>query len=132
LIVLDTHALIWWVNGDLETHSPAAAAALAAEGPDGDILISAITAWEVAMLSARGRLSLAMEVSVWLAIVAEIESVRFVSIDWDLGVKAVELPGEFHKDPADRLIVATARSFDAAIVTADEKIRAYPHVRSVW
>ena len=67
-----------------------------------------------------------------LAAVAEIESVRFVPVDTEIATKSVTLPGEFHKDPTDRMIVATARKFGAPLVTKDEKIRAYAHVKTVW
>jgi PIN domain nuclease of toxin-antitoxin system len=67
-----------------------------------------------------------------LAVVEEIEAVTFIPVGNELAVNAVELPGEFHKDPADRLIVATARKFAVRLVMADEKIRAYPHVWTIW
>lgn len=132
MIVLDTHTLIWWASGEHEQLSPAARAAISAELENGEILVSSISAWELAMLVARGRVDLSMDVSSWLAVVGEIEAVRFVPVDNDIGVKSTELPGEFHKDPADRIIVATARKFAAPLVSADEKIRAYAHVRVVW
>ena len=128
---MDTHCLCWWVDGGQEL-SNAAAAAIAAEGSDGDILISSITAWEIAMLVARGRLRLSMDTGAWLAVVEEIRAVSVVSVDNAIAVAAVALPGEFHKDPADRMIVATARKFGVPIVTADEKIRNYAHVRTIW
>jgi PIN domain nuclease of toxin-antitoxin system len=132
LILLDTHCLFWWVNDDQGKLSADALAAIAAERPGGEILISSITAWEVAMLVARGRLGLSMDTAAWLATVQEIEEVKFIPVDNEIAVQAVTLPAEFHKDPADRLIVATARKFAAPLVTADEKIRGYPHVRTIW
>lgn len=106
--------------------------AIATELQEGELLISSMTAWEIAMLVDRGRLILSMDATAWLAAVEAIEAVRFVPTDNEIGVKSVELPGEFHRDPADRVIVATARKFGVPIVTADEKIRAYPHVRTIW
>jgi PIN domain nuclease of toxin-antitoxin system len=132
LILLDTHCLFWWVNDDQGKLSADASAAIAAERPGGEILISSITAWEVAMLVARGRLGLSMDTAAWLATVQEIEEVKFIPVDNEIAVQAVTLPAEFHKDPADRLIVATARKFGVPLVTADEKIRGYPHVRTIW
>ena len=73
-----------------------------------------------------------MDISAWLSLVEEIGEVRFIPVDNAIAVDAVALPGEFHKDPADRLIVATARKLGAPIVTADEKIRNYAHVRTIW
>lgn len=53
-------------------------------------------------------------------------------VDGEIAVKSVRLPGDFHKDPADRIIVATAHKHAAPLVSADEKIRSYPHVRAIW
>lgn len=132
MIVLDTHALIWWASGQKEQISAAAAQAIEAELKGGDILVSSISAWELAMLVAKGRLALSMDVSDWLTLVGQIEPVRFVPMDNEIAVKSAELPGAFHKDPADRIIVATARKFAAPLVSADERIRGYPHVHTIW
>lgn len=131
MIVLDTHTLVWWVAED-ETLSKKAKAAIDRELEGGQIIISAISAWEIAMLVEREKLVLSMDVGSWLATVAEIEAVHFLPIDIDIATKSVDLPGEFHKDPADRMIVATARKLAAPLVTKDEKIRAYKHVKSIW
>ena len=131
MIVLDTHTLVWWVNAD-EALSEKAKAVIDRELEGGQIIVSAITAWEIAMLVEREKLVLTMDVGSWLATVAEIEAVRFWPVDVETAVKSVKLPGEFHKDPADRMIVATARRLAVPLVTKDEKIRAYPHVKTVW
>jgi PIN domain nuclease of toxin-antitoxin system len=132
VIVIDTHVLIWWVTGDSNQLSQAAKVAIDLELQGGEILISSISAWEIAMLVEKERIALSMDVSTWLEVVGQIEAVRFVPVDNEIGVKSTALPGEFHKDPADRMIVATARKFAASLVTADEKIRAYPHVKTIW
>ena len=132
MIVLDTHTLIWWVSGDTVQLSAAAMELINAEQSDGEILISSITAWEIAMLVAKERIALSMDVAQWLDVVSQIDNVRFVPVDNEISVKSTELPGEFHKDPADRMIVATARKFAAPLVSADEKIRSYPHVKTIW
>jgi len=132
MIVLDTHVLIWWVSGATEQLSTAAQQAIRQEMEHGKIVVSSISAWELAMLVTKGRLALSMDVAEWLGCVGQIESVSFVPVDNTIAVKSTELPSEFHKDPADRLIVATARRLAAPLVTADEKIRAYPHVRTIW
>lgn len=132
MIVLDTHALIWWASGATEQLSVAAQDAIAQELTAGQIVVSSISAWELSMLVAKGRLALSMDVAEWLTCVGRIESVSFVPVDNIVAVKSTELPGDFHKDPADRMIVATARKLAVPLVTADEKIRAYPHVRTIW
>ena len=132
LIVLDTHVLVWWVTGQSAELSRKARTAIDKEAAGGEILVPSICASEIAMLVERGRLQLTMDVEQWLDIVTDIDAVRFVSVNNRIAVKSVGLPGEFHKDPADRLIVATARDAAAPLVTADEKIRQYAHVATIW
>ena len=132
MIVLDTHTLVWWASGIKAQVSVAAMQAIEAEMPGGDIFVSSISAWELAMLVDRGRIDLSMDIERWLSVLGQIEAVRFVPMDNEIALKSVALPGEFHKDPADRIIVATARKFAAPLVTADERIRAYPHVKTIW
>lgn len=132
MIVLDTHALLWWASGDQGQLSAAAAQAIADEVNGGQIVVSSISAWELAVLVAKDRVALSMDVEAWLSVVSRIEAVRFMPVDNAIAVKSVELPGEFHKDPADRIIVATARKLAVPLVTADDKIRSYPHVRTLW
>ena len=132
MIVLDTHALLWWASGDTGQLSAVAAQAIEAELNGGQISVSSISAWELAMLVAKGRIALSMDIEEWLSVVSQIEAVSFMPVDNEIAVKSVELPGEFHKDPADRIIVATARKLAAPLVTADDKIRGYPHVRTIW
>ncbi|ARP89271.1 VapC toxin family PIN domain ribonuclease [Bordetella genomosp. 9] len=131
MIVLDTHALVWWASGDAQLSDPAREA-IEAQQESGTILVSAISAWEIAMLVKAGRLALTMDVQAWLETLSEVPGVRFAPVGVRESVLSVNLPGEFHKDPADRLIVATARQHGASLVTADLKIRNYPHVQTVW
>lgn len=131
MIVLDTHTLIWWVTNDAAL-SKKAKTAIERERAGGEIIVSAISAWEIAMLVKRETIAFSMDVENWLATVQQIPGVRFAPVDVDVSLKSVQLPGEFHKDPADRLIVATARKFAAPLVTKDLKIRAYAHVKTIW
>jgi PIN domain nuclease of toxin-antitoxin system len=132
MIVLDTHVLLWWASGETGQLTSAAQHAIEDELREGQIMVSSISAWELAMLVAHGRIDLSMDVSEWLHIAGQIEAVNFVPVDNTIAIKSIELPGTFHKDPADRIIVATARHLAAPLLTADEKILAYPHVRSLW
>lgn len=102
------------------------------QADDGEVLISAISAWEIALLGEKGRLTLSMTTSDWLDTVEEIEGVRFIALDAATAVESTRFPGEFHPDPADRMIVALARRFNAELITADEKITAYRHVKTIW
>lgn len=133
MIVLDTHALVWWVNGDDRLSARARdliEQTVAATGRR--VLVSAISAWEIAMLVERGRIALAMDLDEWLQAVESLEGVALVPVSAQAAVQSATLPGDFHKDPADRLIVALAREQNAVLVTADDKIQRYPHVRWAW
>jgi PIN domain nuclease of toxin-antitoxin system len=133
LIVLDTHVLVWWVNGDNQLSTNAKnAIEKELSTKEGMVLVSAISAWEIAMLVQSERLALTMAVDDWLETISVIEGVRFSPVDNWVGVESTRLPGDFHKDPADRMIVALARHLNAPLVTADTKIRAYKHVQSIW
>jgi PIN domain nuclease of toxin-antitoxin system len=132
MIVLDTHALLWWANGAGNELSRTASLAIKHARTEENILVSSITAWEIAMLVDRGRLGLTMDVSTWLSAVNQVSGIRFVPVDNDIAVASVDLPGQFHQDPADRIIVATARRFGASVVTRDRRIQSYPHVKTIW
>ncbi len=95
-------------------------------------MISTITAWEIALLLDKERLVLTMDLDEWLDTVDSISGVEWVPVTRQVAVDSVNLPGEFHQDPADRLIVALARHENAQLISADGRIHAYPHVRCLW
>lgn len=133
MIVIDTHILIWWVSGSKRLSNSAKKSIEKTLADDsGEILVSSISAWEIAMLVKSGRLALSMDVESWLEEVSQIEGLRFLPVDNEIGFKSAALPGGFHKDPADRMIVATARTMAMPLVTADEKILQYEHVKTIW
>lgn len=131
MVIIDTHVLVWWVNGS-KSLSSTAHKAIKEALKKSEVIISSISAWEIAMLIEKERLILSMDIESWLDEVAQIDGVRFVSVDNEIGIKSTKLPGEFHKDPADRMIVATARKMAIPLVTADEKILEYPYVKTIW
>jgi PIN domain nuclease of toxin-antitoxin system len=131
MILLDTHALVWWQENNPRL-SASARLVIADEQRAGEIAVSAFSCWEIAMLVARSRLQQSCSPSTWLAGIAAKDGIRFIPIDQDIAVAAVQLPGSMHKDPADRFIVATARWLGVPIVTADRQIQAYAHVMTIW
>lgn len=132
MVVLDTHALVWWVNDSGELSRTAKRAIEAALKSDDGLVVSSISAWEIALLVRRGRLLLTMDVATWLATVAQVPGIRFVPVDNEIAIRATDLPEPLHKDPADRMIVALARHLSAPLVTGDAKIRNYRHVKTIW
>jgi PIN domain nuclease of toxin-antitoxin system len=132
VIVLDTHALIWWISNDNSRLSPKALQAIETGLSRDGVRASSISAWEIAMLVSKGKLDLSMDVSGWLEIAGQVNGFEFVPVDNVIAVRSLALPGAFHADPADRIIVALARELAAPLVTADEKIRRYAHVATIW
>lgn len=131
MILLDTHSWIWWVSNP-ENLSRAAKQTIDGAAKDGAIYISSISAWEVALLEARGRLRFTMDVRDWIVQSEELPFVNFWPVNNYIGIKAVQLPGAFHQDPADRIIVATAQILGAVVVSKDVRIRKYKHVQALW
>lgn len=84
------------------------------------------------MLVERERLVLSQDVDSWLGKINEIDAIRFQAVNNKIAIESVRLRGEFHKDQADRIIIATARIMGLVLITADEKIQAYPHVNTIW
>ena len=131
MIVLDTHTWVWWVS-DPGRLSPPARQIISDSMESDGILISSISAWEVALLVYKGRMELTIGVRDWIAKSEMLPFVRFVPVDNTIGVKAVSLAQPFHSDPADRIIAATAIVSAAPLVTKDARILDYPHVETIW
>jgi PIN domain nuclease of toxin-antitoxin system len=106
--------------------------ALDGELQGGKVFVSSITAWEIATLVARGRIELTTDPRQWLATAGRIGPVEFVPVDNEIAVRSTQLGDMFHKDPADRSIVATCMKLGVPLVTADDKIRRYPHIATIW
>jgi PIN domain nuclease of toxin-antitoxin system len=132
VILLDTHALIWWVAEP--DRLPASARQLidAAVEADEPIAVSSISFWEIAMLVARQRLVFSIHVDTWIAKVQALPFLTFVPVDNRIAVRAVQLADFPHRDPADRMIVATALGLGATLVTADDKLRSYQAITTAW
>ncbi|MCY3604206.1 MAG: type II toxin-antitoxin system VapC family toxin [Gammaproteobacteria bacterium] len=124
MIVLDTHALVWAVNGD-ERLGRKTKELISGTARTGRVAISAITPWEIALLVEKGRLGLANETQTWIEAALALPGIYLAPIEPAIAIDSVRLPGEFHADPADRLIIATARYHDAPLVTADRAILSY-------
>jgi PIN domain nuclease of toxin-antitoxin system len=129
--LLDTHAWVWWVTEDRRL-SASARRTIERSQAAGDLSLSLISVWEVAKKVQKAQLVLDRPVDQWIELAVARPALHLVELTRPILVESCRLPAPFHGDPADQLIVATARDRDAAIVTKDERIRAYAHVRSVW
>jgi len=131
MILLDTHVWLWWISNP-ENLSGNAFSAIDQAIKENGIVISSISTWEVAVLVEKGRLRLSIDTRDWVRKTEGLDFVRFVPVDNTIGLRSVSLPGEFHADPADRIITATALTMGIPLVTKDEKILTYSHVDSIW
>ncbi|MBE9541494.1 MAG: type II toxin-antitoxin system VapC family toxin [Proteobacteria bacterium] len=131
MILLDTHVWVWFVSNP-ELLSKAAKNAIDSAMEQKEIFISSISAWEIALLVAKGRLYLTLEVNDWVAKSERLPFLQFLPVDNYVAVKSVNLPQPLHSDPADRIIIATAITIGAPVVTKDEKVLNYPHVKTIW
>ncbi len=131
MIVLDTHAWVWFVSNP-ELLSKKAKRTIERAVVDNNVFISSISAWEVALLTSKKRLLLSMEVADWIKKSEMLPFVNFIPVDNSIAVKSVNLPQPFYSDPADRIIIATAISLGASLITKDERILKYPHVKTIW
>jgi PIN domain nuclease of toxin-antitoxin system len=128
MIILDTHIWVEYIDDPSLLPKPVLQAIRSGREPVG---ISSISVWEVFMLERRGRLELRIPAVLWVEKCERLSLFHFVPVDNTIARLAVELPEPIHSDPADRIIIATALSLGATLVTKDRKILAYPHVKTL-
>lgn len=123
-VLIDTHVLVWLLAGNerlgTEARKSIQDAALA-----GELFVSAISPWEIAMLVSKGRLVLEQDVGDWIRAALAQPGIRLEPLSPEVAVASTRLPGALHPDPADRIIVATARHLGARLVTADSLLLDY-------
>ncbi len=129
MILLDTHIWIWWVHGDRQLAD--SNKNFLQNNEEQGFGISIISCWEVAKLVQKKRLVLPLEIDEWLSLALNYPGVALLNLTPAIIIDSTRLPGNFHKDPVDELLVATSRVNDLPLMTADAKILNYPHAR-VW
>jgi PIN domain nuclease of toxin-antitoxin system len=131
LTLLDTHAWVWWLTQDrrLSTRAKSAITMALAEQ---DLWISLISIWEVAKKVEKKQLILDRPLDQWLDEAVTPPGLGVWELTRPILVASCDLPQPFHGDPADQMLVATARHHGARLVTKDHRIRRYAHVQSVW
>jgi PIN domain nuclease of toxin-antitoxin system len=129
--LLDTHSWIWG-QATPERLGANTRAILEGTGDYEELLLSAMSIVELGILVAKNRVEVQLPLPEWVAKACSMTRFRLVHLSGEIGVEAATLPGDFHFDPADRVIAATARIEGATILTADRALHAYPHVRCLW
>lgn len=127
-LLLDTHVLVW---SQAAQRKLGGRCRRALERPGNELYISAISVLELGQLVESGRLELDDPVTTWVSAALDALSASALPVTVELAAEAYALPGKFHKDPADRVLVATARALELTLVTADERILEYSQVRSL-
>lgn len=129
MILLDTHIWIWLAD-ESDRLSARHHDIIEARRNRG-LGISVISCWEVAKLVERGRLEFTSSVEHWMSEALRLPDIQLINLTPRIAIESTMLPGEFHQDPADQIIVATARVHDMELLTNDGKIRKYEHVRVI-
>ena len=129
MLVLDTHIWVWWV--DESPQLSARHTQLIQDNEPSGLGISAISCWEVAKLVEYGRLQLECAIEEWMEQAVAYPGIELLPLTPQIAIESTKLPGNFHRDPADQIIVATARVHDLPILTVDRLILDYPHVRTL-
>ena len=124
VLLLDTHVWLWLMSRE-GNPKPAAIRAVEEAAHYGLVRVSAISVWEVAMLEAKGRIRLSKDCLSWVNEALNAPGLGLIPLTPEIAVESSRLPGAFHGDPADRILVATARRQGAIFLTRDEKILSY-------
>lgn len=124
LLLLDTHVLVWLFEGNTKL-GRAARSMIQKAADQAGAVVSAITPWEIGLLVSKGRLQLGADVMEWIRIALAKPGVRLAPLEPGIAVASTRLPFEMHADPADRILVATARHLGATLVTADGALLAF-------
>lgn len=124
-LLLDTHVWIWMVQNVPDRIVAHVVEEMERAAGSGGLLVSAISVWEVAMLQARGRISLSLGLDDWVRKGLTAPGVRLAELTPEILMESTRLPGLPHGDPADRMLIATARKLGTALVTRDAAILSY-------
>lgn len=124
-LLLDTHIFIWLLTGDSNLKKENLSLIEDCINNGFMLCLSAISIWEIAMLEKKKRIVLSLPVTKWINKALDKSSAKVIDLSVDIVVDSCNLPGAFHSDPADRLIVATSRVCNIPLVTQDSKILDY-------
>jgi len=125
LLLLDTHVWIWLMSESARLASSKSLQVIQRASKLGSLRIAAISAWEVGMLEAKNRISFPIPCLDWVNQALNAPGVSLVPLLPEIAIESSRLPGTFHGDPADRILVASARKLGAHLVTDDSKIKKY-------
>jgi PIN domain nuclease of toxin-antitoxin system len=130
MILLDTHIWLWWLHTP-EQLSDRARTLLTIGENQNALIVSTISVWEIAVKHYAGKLPLPLAINEWFSIAKTRPGITIEPLEPLDAIASTQLPGNFHKDPADRIIVAIAYRRNIELITCDQKILNYPHVKTL-
>ena len=128
-LLLDTHCWLWTQAGNTEKFSRQGRRLIDKATQSGDLRVSVISVWEIGMLEAKGRLALKMSCTEWVNQALATPGLSLLLLTSEIAIESSRLPGEIHADPADRILIATARITGAQLLTADQRLLDYGRQR---
>lgn len=131
IYLLDTHTWIWW-NMNPQKLSKKVKEIIGKSDLYDEMLLSAISPWEFSKLLEKKRIGISCNPEDWINVALDMPKLRIIPLSPILSYRSTILPQPFHNDPADQIIVATARAENATLLTKNEKIHAYENVKSLW
>ena len=131
IYLMDTHVWVWWHTAPEKLSSKVRDTIINLDATD-QLLMSVISVWEVAKLVEKNRLRLSIEIDQWVVEALNMSHFQLLPLSPEIAIESTRLPQPFHQDPSDQMIVASARLFDATVLTVDQLILSYPHVRALW
>ena len=129
MYLLDTNIWLWMVEEP--SHIPTKMKEIVNQADNYPFFLSAISVWEVAKKVSLGKLGLSVPIQGWMDKATNDTYIHILPLSIQISVESTQLPGAFHKDPADQIIVATARHHDLIVLTADRLIQSYPFVKTI-
>jgi PIN domain nuclease of toxin-antitoxin system len=131
MILLDTHIWLWWLHFPDQLSERGRTLLTVGENQN-SLIVSTISVWEIAVKHSNGKLPLPLPVNEWFALAKTRPGITIEPLDPLDAITSTQLPGDFHKDPADRIIVAIAYRRNIELMTCDQKILNYPHIKTIW
>jgi PIN domain nuclease of toxin-antitoxin system len=131
MILLDTHTWLWLLH-DPNQLSTFAQNVITKSENNNSILISSISVWEIATKQSLNKLQLPLPIHEWFELAQQPPGTVIEPLSPSDAIDSANLPGDFHKDPADRILVAIARRYDIPLITCGQKILNYSHVKTIW
>lgn len=124
-LLLDTHIFVWLITGSSEITQKDKDNIETCTQNEGKILVSAISIWEIGMLSQKGRLTIREPVLQWVKEALDAPYIHLVPLSPEIAIECCQLPSELHGDPADRILIATSRVLNVPLLTRDHRIHTY-------